>query len=519
MPEIVVKLGDRVIQRYYFDKDVLSVGRARDNDIVIENLSVSRNHARIKRQDGKFTLVDMNSSNGTLVNGVRVTKADVAHNDEILIGKHTLLFLDTAQPSMRDTGTKEQGPPAAAAAAAAAAGPPKASQSRVPMPPPASASLPPPAAPPAPEPSTYLPEGVIGSLQVTRGKQQGHFFRVYAAETMIGRAPVNEVRVHDWLVSNKHAAIRRQNDNYFVRDLGSWRGTELNGLPLQRETQLKSGDVLLVGTTLLTFAIMDALAIPLPPPMDVPEPVRPPEDEPSSERQQKPAARSAEPIVRPGSDSARIPPKVEPNKPPPPKEDEFAPMTQDELEALEASADMVGDHGDEEAHRKEIWELTVAEKMFESDGDPDLFTLIEPEEELRAAEEAAAASAGKIPRVATFNSRDDMEMVEEELDEEEALYGGPISDDPPYGEPERVAVAPEPVATPVVPPPTKALPARTETPAPQQAAVRNNAPEAEIRLWEKALRNKSAIIRKNAAKELKKLTGIDYDWQSEPSSD
>jgi hypothetical protein len=35
-------------------------------------------------------------------------------------------------------------------------------------------------------------------------------------------------------------------------------------------------------------------------------------------------------------------------------------------------------------------------------------------------------------------------------------------------------------------------------------------------MWEKALKNKSLLIRKNAAKELKKLTGKDYDWKSEP---
>ena len=43
MPELIVKLGDSVVHKYFFDKDILSIGRARDNDVVIENLSVSRN--------------------------------------------------------------------------------------------------------------------------------------------------------------------------------------------------------------------------------------------------------------------------------------------------------------------------------------------------------------------------------------------------------------------------------------------------------------------------------------------
>ena len=63
MPELIVKLGDNVVQKYFFDKDVLSVGRARDNDIVIENLSVSRNHALVRLFDYNYILTELNSAN------------------------------------------------------------------------------------------------------------------------------------------------------------------------------------------------------------------------------------------------------------------------------------------------------------------------------------------------------------------------------------------------------------------------------------------------------------------------
>src|SRR5688572_16953798 len=92
MPELVLKLGDNVIQTYVFDKDVMSIGRSRDNDVVVENLSVSRNHARIRRQTGKYVLTDLNSANGTYVNGVRVSKTEIVDNDVISIGKHKLQF-------------------------------------------------------------------------------------------------------------------------------------------------------------------------------------------------------------------------------------------------------------------------------------------------------------------------------------------------------------------------------------------------------------------------------------------
>src|SRR5688572_25640167 len=94
MPELVLKLGDSVLQNFVFDKDVMSIGRSRDNDIVVENLSVSRNHARIRRQAGKYILTDLNSANGTYVNGVRVSKTEIVNDDVIAIGKHKLHFAD-----------------------------------------------------------------------------------------------------------------------------------------------------------------------------------------------------------------------------------------------------------------------------------------------------------------------------------------------------------------------------------------------------------------------------------------
>src|SRR5690606_26210757 len=97
MAEVIVKLGDTIVQRYRIEKDVVSIGRARDNDIVVENLSVSRAHSRIRFQDGKYILTDLNSANGSFVNGVKVSKTELADEDIISIGKHKLYFFNRAE--------------------------------------------------------------------------------------------------------------------------------------------------------------------------------------------------------------------------------------------------------------------------------------------------------------------------------------------------------------------------------------------------------------------------------------
>ncbi len=76
------------------DKPYISIGRSKDNDLIIDDLSVSRKHAILERDEtGKLFLTDLNSSNGTFVNNVRITeKTPITTNDHILLGKATLVI-------------------------------------------------------------------------------------------------------------------------------------------------------------------------------------------------------------------------------------------------------------------------------------------------------------------------------------------------------------------------------------------------------------------------------------------
>ena len=94
MAKVIIKFRDLVRQQITLEKETSTIGRTPNNDIPIENLAVSRRHAEIVRVGSKFRLRDLKSSNGTFINGARVTERDLEDGDSVLIGKHTLLFVE-----------------------------------------------------------------------------------------------------------------------------------------------------------------------------------------------------------------------------------------------------------------------------------------------------------------------------------------------------------------------------------------------------------------------------------------
>ena len=81
-----------LVREYALDRPVLTVGRHQENDIVIDHLGVSGKHARVAVEGQSVVLTDLQSTNGTYVNGRRVTEVELRPNDWISIGKHILTF-------------------------------------------------------------------------------------------------------------------------------------------------------------------------------------------------------------------------------------------------------------------------------------------------------------------------------------------------------------------------------------------------------------------------------------------
>ena len=93
MLKILVLLEDRLSDTYKFDKPEVSIGRSPENDIMLDNLGVSREHATIEFIDGHWVLRDLESREGTLVNDsplISLKAYYLRDGDTIQIGKFSL---------------------------------------------------------------------------------------------------------------------------------------------------------------------------------------------------------------------------------------------------------------------------------------------------------------------------------------------------------------------------------------------------------------------------------------------
>lgn len=90
---LIVTRGDLVGSRFLLDKPVTTTGRHPDSDFFLDDITVSRHHARFLLKDGRFMVEDQESLNGTYINRTLVDHcAPLRSGDEVQIGKFRMLF-------------------------------------------------------------------------------------------------------------------------------------------------------------------------------------------------------------------------------------------------------------------------------------------------------------------------------------------------------------------------------------------------------------------------------------------
>ena len=97
MPRMIVSIDGVVIKEVQLTKERTTLGRRPYNDIVIDNLAVSGEHAVIHMTDDGVEIEDVGSTNGTYVNAKAVTRQELRNGDIVEVGKYKIRFLQEAE--------------------------------------------------------------------------------------------------------------------------------------------------------------------------------------------------------------------------------------------------------------------------------------------------------------------------------------------------------------------------------------------------------------------------------------
>ena len=107
MARLILSLDGQVMAEYNMNKERYTIGRLPDNDIRIDNPAVSGHHSLIINILNDSFLEDLNSTNGTYVNGKLIKKHALQHGDVVTVGHHQLRFVDHAELGCRAGRVRE----------------------------------------------------------------------------------------------------------------------------------------------------------------------------------------------------------------------------------------------------------------------------------------------------------------------------------------------------------------------------------------------------------------------------
>ncbi|EAR08398.1 FHA domain-containing protein [Reinekea blandensis] len=107
---ILMQIKDDIVQnKFPLEEKTVSIGRGTDNDIQLDDKTVSANHAWLEflpgddGQPGSYRLIDLKSTNGSFVNEKKITEQDVRHNDVLRIGFVSFKFVDENEHRFEET--------------------------------------------------------------------------------------------------------------------------------------------------------------------------------------------------------------------------------------------------------------------------------------------------------------------------------------------------------------------------------------------------------------------------------
>jgi len=235
--KLVLKFDNRTLGEVPLGTSPVTIGRAPDNDICIDNLAVSNYHARVFSDSGRLQVEDLKSLNGTFLNGTKVNKEWLNSGDVILVGKHSVILDEAGDIAVAGKASKFTAPKMDETVVFDRRGE---GFTRAPA-----------------DAISADPDRVrVPSLIVVKGKANGVEYSLASKLVLIGKSPMATVRLRGWFAPKVAAQISKRPDGYHVTGTNKRRLT-VNGIAVSGDVLLGDGDTIEVAGVQLKFSYRD----------------------------------------------------------------------------------------------------------------------------------------------------------------------------------------------------------------------------------------------------------------------
>jgi len=275
MATLLLKFKNKILEEYPITKSPIMIGREHNNDIVIENLSVSRYHIKIHKDKDDYIVEDLESGNGSLLNEKKLTKNILRNKDEITVGKHTIVFLDTGMNQIAEgeeiatTSLAEQTfllnakslPDIMALRADSSAGGGAHTAVKDKTTNRQSAKLKkanPPNGKPTDEEKTILevPHPTLdGEIEFISGRSLPPRIKLTKRTTFGGKSDTADIKLSGFLVGGIAFIISKKQEGFYITHSEGMRKTKVNGVSVRQPSELKDGFIITVGGNKMRFHV------------------------------------------------------------------------------------------------------------------------------------------------------------------------------------------------------------------------------------------------------------------------
>lgn len=221
--KLLIKIKGQSSRTLDIGQDTFTIGRKADNNLPIDDHTVSGHHAKIVRVQSVYFLEDLKSTNGTFLNGKPIDRAQLHDADVITIGQHRIIFQDSSiTPAAMSSQPMDLEETMAISS--------KDSHAKLPT--------------------------TTAKVLVTAGKTERLEYQLTKPANLIGSQESVAIRLTGWFAPKSAALISSRGGIYVISPSQGMKKLRVNGEDVSGQQQLNNGDIIEVAGVSMTFYLV-----------------------------------------------------------------------------------------------------------------------------------------------------------------------------------------------------------------------------------------------------------------------